>query len=87
MTITAIPIVDIATKGRHLSEALYDIAVEMGFNADDEYTFTFRISIEGEAKRQAFTAKLKERDPQGWKEALAVLEQYEWDVSFLVDCF
>lgn len=66
----------------------FDVLQEHGVTGNDEFTFTVRVSVADEERRRAVREALTERLPVDQaKRLIKLLEENEWDVSFLVDCF
>ncbi len=51
------------------------------FEGPDEFTYTMRLNVP-EGKREEIARQLRER---GATDLVELLEQHQWDVSFLVD--
>ena len=83
------PIIDL-TKGawtRTVSLEALDALDELGVTGDDELTYTMRISVVPEkvdVVRKQLEARLS---PDDFKVLVEILDETEWDCSFLVDCF
>jgi len=55
---------------------------------DDDLTYTMRVTVEEEDRRLVIAAALRERLPEDDAQALIkLLDENDWDVSFLVDTF
>lgn len=66
----------------------YDVFAEKGVNGDDDFTFTIRVSVTDMDRRSSVRQALRERLPGDQAERLIkLLDDNEWDVSFLVNCF
>ena len=57
------------------------------WTADDEYTYTMRVSVEDEAERERIRNLLRQELSQQAEELIRLLEETDWDCSFFVDCF
>lgn len=92
-----IPIVDIAEKypefKRVFGQEVYDLLnASNGFQTEEEYTFTFRMSLdllteEGEAERAYIITRLRALKTPDAESLIALLDAHNWDVSFFADFF
>ena len=62
------------------------------YQPEEDFTFTFRISLdleseEGQAERERLCSQLREKFPEEAEAFIALLDEHEWDVSFLGDFF
>lgn len=65
---------------------LAEIIDEEGVYADEEFTYTMRISVEDTAKRKSLEDKIRQQLPSDKADrAIEILEENNWDVSFFVD--
>lgn len=74
-------------NGRTLVDVFEDNEV---FSHDDEFTYTCRYTVEDEAKRRQIRARICESAEFTDEEAdalIALLDEHDWDVSFLMDFF
>jgi len=87
MTKAIIPIIAL----QHASGFPLDAASvfeELDAQGDDELTYTMRVTVEEEDRRLVIAAALRERLPEDEAQALIkLLDENDWDVSFLVDTF
>lgn len=91
-----IPITDITAqsdKMRVFTEEAYDLFhAARGYEETDDFTFTFRISLdldteEGRAERDYIMGRLYALNVDGAEELIMLLDEHAWDVSFLADFF
>lgn len=87
MTRAVIPIIALKYREAFDLDAL-DVFTEHGVNSEDEFTFTTRVSVSDPDRREPIRQALAERLPPDQAERLIkLLDDNEWDVSFLADCF
>ena len=65
---------------------LAEIIDEEGVYAEDEFTYTMRISVEDIARRKSLEDKIRRQLPSDKADRIVkILEENDWDVSFFVD--
>jgi hypothetical protein len=65
---------------------LAEIIDEENVYAEEEFTYTMRISVEDTAKRKSLEDKIRRQlPPDKADRAIEILEENNWDVSFFVD--
>ena len=65
---------------------LAEIIDEEGVYAEEEFTYTMRISVEDTARRKSLEDKIRRQIPSDKTDRmLKILEENDWDVSFFVD--
>jgi len=65
---------------------LAEMIDEEGVYADEEFTYTMRISVEDTAKRKSLEDKIRRQLPSDKADRIVkILEKNNWDVSFFVD--
>jgi len=80
------PIIDLSFK-RVVSLDAVEALEELGVISEDEFTYTMRIDVVPE-KIAAVRKQLKDRlDPEDFRVLMEILDETEWDCSFLVDCY
>jgi len=92
-----VPIIDIAEKmgefKRVFDREAYDLlSASSGYQTEEDYTFTFRLSLdlsseEGQTEREYIRARLRSLGLTGAEELIELLEENDWDVSFFADFF
>jgi len=82
-----IPIIALAYEEAFDLDA-YDVFVKKGASGDDDYTLTIRVNVADPRDRTVLREALRGRLLGDQAERLIkLLDDNEWDVSFLVDCF
>lgn len=65
---------------------LAEIIDEEDVYADEEFTYTMRISVEDASRRKSLEDKIRRQLPADKADRiLKILEENDWDVSFFVD--
>ena len=92
-----IPILDIAAKypefQRVFGQEAYDLLnASNGFQSEEEYTFTFRMSLdllteEGLMEKAYITGRLRTLGTPAAEELIKLLDDNDWNVSFFADFF
>jgi hypothetical protein len=73
--------------------ALEDAAERIGVKQDDEFTYTTRYTAHTQAQRDALRDAAQalvdagEMDADEFTAFVTLMEEHDWDVSFLVDCY
>lgn len=62
------------------------------YQPEEDFTFTFRVSLdledeEGRAERENLCAELRAQYPEEAEVLIALLDENEWDMSFLGDFY
>lgn len=88
MAKVAVPIISV----QHNESDTYPLEVvevfdDAGATQEDDYTYTFRVSLPAGEDRERVRASLRERCPLDFERLVTFLDQHEWDVSFLVDVY
>jgi len=87
MTKAIIPITMLRHNGGYPLDAA-EVFNDHDAQGDDELTYTMRVTVEEEDRRLVIAAALRERLPEDEAQALIkLLDEHDWDVSFLVDTF
>jgi hypothetical protein len=71
---------------------LEDLFEQEGFKQDDHFTYTTRYTLpeDNYEIKQNLRAKIREQmkdDPERAERFIRLMDEHEWDVSFLVDCY
>ncbi len=92
-----VPIIDIVEKMGEFkrifdSEVFALLEASKGYQPEDDFTFTFRLSLdlsseEGQEEREYITTRLRSLQLPGAEQLLALFEENHWDVSFFADFF
>jgi len=65
-----------------------EIFAKMGAHEDDQFTYTFRVSVDNPQRREQIRAALSAvLEPDEFIGLTQFLEDNGWDVSFLADTF
>lgn len=65
---------------------LAEIIDEEGVYAEEEFTYTMRISVADSAGRKSLEDKIRWQLPSDKADRIVkILEEHDWDVSFFVD--
>ena len=88
MTKAIIPIIKLQHDGGFPLEAS-EIFGEYGYEGQDEYTYTMRVTVENKDHRRQIAEDLGARlfDRKEAERLVKLLDENDWDVSFLVDTF
>jgi hypothetical protein len=87
MTKAIIPITMLRHNGGFPLDAV-EVFSDHDAQGDDDLTYTMRVTVEEEDRRLVIAAALRERLPEDEAQALIkLLDEHDWDVSFLVDTF
>lgn len=89
MTKAVIPIVAVRYEHEDAFDLeAFEVFAEHGLNGDDDLTFTMRVSTADETARDRIREAMRARLPDDQaRRLLQFMDENEWDVSFLVDCF
>lgn len=92
-----VPIIDITEKmhlfKRVFGHEVYDLLhASKGYQAEEDYTFTFRMSLdlsteEGRTEREYIMTRLRSLQLPGAEALIELFESNDWDVSFFADFF
>lgn len=76
-------------RTRRMREAFSGDALDaiIGESGEDEFTWTFRITVSELERREAIRRRIMEQAPAEARRLLNVLDDNDWDVSFFVDTF
>lgn len=87
MAKVVVPVRDLQYAVSFSNDAFDVLQTAVGYNPNEDFTFTFRITVEDEVERERLRGELRAVLGEEAEALIATLDAEHWDVSFFCDTF